>query len=142
MKAKKGMFGQAVQPLVNFTSMNMIVFAVQFVCSCSVAVNPPVQFVCSCSAAVNPPVCFPSDNRAGRTNILQVVRNNDLENMHLLESADEWPFLREVVGKGDGGEAEEKDEGQQEHLLCDAIMGEPFFYRVGYPAVPPCFPSR
>lgn len=55
--------------------------------------------------------------------------------MHLLESADEWPFLREVIGKGgdDGGEEEEETagEGRQEHLLCDALVGEPFYYRVG-----------
>lgn len=59
----------------------------------------------------------------------QVARNNDLENMHLLEAADEWPFLREVVGKAGGDEAGE-EEGKQEHLLCDALVGEPFYYRV------------
>lgn len=64
----------------------------------------------------------------------KVARNNDLENMHLLEAADEWPFLKEVVGKASGGEAgeeeEEEEEGRQEHLLCDALVGEPFYYRV------------
>lgn len=51
--------------------------------------------------------------------------------MHLLEGADEWPFLRELVGKrGDDVEAGEEG-GQQEHLLCDALIGEPFYYRVG-----------
>lgn len=58
----------------------------------------------------------------------QVVRNNDLEDrIHLLESADEWPFLKELVLKEGTHEAEE---GQQEHLLCDILMGEPFYYRV------------
>lgn len=53
--------------------------------------------------------------------------------MHLLEAADEWPFLREVIGKGGDGDGEEEaaGEGQQEHLLCDALVGEPFYYRVG-----------
>lgn len=73
------------------------------------------------------------------------MRNNDLEKMHLLEAADEWPFLREVVGKGGGGEAEEEEEeeeGKQEHLLCDAIMGEPFYYRVRRCCLLyPCLPS-
>lgn len=56
--------------------------------------------------------------------------------MHLLEAADEWPFLREVVGKADGGKAgEEGEEGKQEHLLCDALVGEPFYYRVSGTAV-------
>ncbi|CAN0132511.1 unnamed protein product [Scytosiphon promiscuus] len=60
----------------------------------------------------------------------QVIRNNDLEKMHLLEGADEWPFLRELVGKG-GDDAEAGGEGaQQEHLLCDALVGEPFYYRM------------
>ncbi|CAM9336327.1 unnamed protein product [Ectocarpus fasciculatus] len=62
----------------------------------------------------------------------QVARNNDLEQMHLLEAADEWPFLREVIGKGEdgNGEGEAAGEGQQEHLLCDALVGEPFYYRM------------
>ncbi|CAB1110983.1 unnamed protein product [Ectocarpus sp. CCAP 1310/34] len=62
----------------------------------------------------------------------QVARNNDLEQMHLLEAADEWPFLREVIGKGGDADGEEEaaGEGQQEHLLCDALVGEPFYYRM------------
>ena len=86
----------------------------------------------------------------------QVARNNDLDNMHLLEAADEWPFLREVVGKAGDGEAG-GDGGKQEHLLCDALVGEPFYYRVsgtymlpsmialvlagGVPAIPFCKPD-
>lgn len=72
----------------------------------------------------------------------QVARNNDLEKMHLLEAADEWPFLREVVGKaGDGEGGKGGEEGKQEHLLCDALVGEPFYYRVSAAAVllPPMF---
>lgn len=72
------------------------------------------------------PACT-CDNRAVAAQ--QVARNNDLDNMHLLEAADEWPFLREVVGKADGGEAGEEG-GEQEHLLCDALVGEPFYYKV------------
>lgn len=65
-----------------------------------------------------------------------MARNNDLDNVHLLEAADEWPFLREVVGKADGGEAGDGgEEGKQEHLLCDALVGEPFYYRVSDTAV-------
>lgn len=47
--------------------------------------------------------------------------------MHLLESADEWPFLKAVIAHEGASEAAE---GQQEHLLCDALVGEPFYYRV------------
>lgn len=50
-----------------------------------------------------------------------------MENIHLLQSQYEWPFLKEVAADG-GGSAE--GEGQQEHLLCDALIGEPFYYRV------------
>lgn len=59
-----------------------------------------------------------------------MVRNNDLEDkMHLLESADEWPFLKEMLA-GEGAGSEEAGGGKQEHLLCDALIGEPFYYRV------------
>ena len=62
---------------------------------------------------------------------VQVVRNNDLEEkVHLLESADEWPFLKEALA-GPGTVFEEGEgEANQEHLLCDALVGEPFYYRV------------
>lgn len=102
------------------------------------------SFVYFPSVAVNPPVCVPCKKIVRvRKNVRQVVRNNDLDRMHLLEAADEWPFLREVVGNGGGSEAEEEEveEGKQEHLLCDAIVGEPFYYRVS-DAVPSCLPSR
>lgn len=60
---------------------------------------------------------------------MQVVRNNDLEDkVHLLETAEEWPFLKEALA-GDGAISEAGD-GQQEYLLCDALIGEPFYYRV------------
>ena len=78
---------------------------------------PPLKYLSLCSRAV-------ADQ--------QVARNNDLDNVHLLEAADEWPFLREMVGGADGGEAGEGagQESKQEHLLCDALVGEPFYYRV------------
>lgn len=50
-----------------------------------------------------------------------------MDNIHLLQSEYEWPFLKEVSA-GEGGSAE--GEGQQERLLCDALIGEPFYYRV------------
>lgn len=56
-----------------------------------------------------------------------------MENILLLQSEYEWPFLKEVAA-GEGGsaegEGEGEEEGQQERLLCDALIGEPFYYRV------------
>lgn len=65
-----------------------------------------------------------------------MARNNDLDNMHLLEAADEWPFLREVVGKAGDGDGDGEEGGKQEHLLCDALVGEPFYYRVSGTKLP------
>lgn len=58
-----------------------------------------------------------------------MVRNNDLEDkVHLLETAEEWPFLKEALAGDDA--FPEAGDGQQEHLLCDALIGEPYYYRV------------
>lgn len=54
-----------------------------------------------------------------------------MENIHLLQSEHEWPFLKEAAAEAEeGGSAAGEGEGQQEHLLCDALIGEPFYYRV------------
>lgn len=52
--------------------------------------------------------------------------------MHLLETADEWPFLKEAVATEEGATAGDKEQQQssQERLFCDMLMGEPFYYRV------------
>lgn len=63
-----------------------------------------------------------------------------MENIHLLQSEYEWPFLKEVAPEAEEGgsaEGEGEGEGQQERLLCDALIGEPFYYRVRpLPALP------
>lgn len=66
-----------------------------------------------------------------------MVRNNDLEDkMYMLETAEEWPFLREaiveggVLTAGGGGDGDQQQQQEQQHLLCDVLMGEPFYYRV------------
>ncbi|CAM9327937.1 unnamed protein product [Sphacelaria rigidula] len=63
----------------------------------------------------------------------QVIRNNDLEEkIHILETAEEWPFLKEAVApEADGAVGgEEQQERPQERLLCDSLMGDPFYYRM------------
>lgn len=64
-----------------------------------------------------------------------MIRNNDLEEkIHILETAEEWPFLKEAVApEADGAVGgEEQQERPQERLLCDLLMGDPFYYRVRY----------
>lgn len=85
---------------------------------------------------VNLPVPTYSTMSCGCRPPQQVARNNDLDNMHLLEAADEWPFLREVVGNAGDGDGDGEEGSKQEHLLCDALVGEPFYYRVSDTKLP------